>query len=121
MLPERTIEAEDAFLQEMVSAAPDQILAAFSQAMEHTRPSLAARLLGLLDDDQIEGLNPADLGRARTAARMFLHTETDDRNAWYDEAQKLVAFWEKGRRRRFEIDDGYAARTFEFLAVVELP
>ena len=102
MLPERTIEAEDAFLQEMVSAGRDRLLAAFSQAMGQTRPTLAARLLGLLEDNQIEELNPEDLRRARTAARMFLHTETDDRNAWYEEAQKLVAFWEQGRRRRFE-------------------
>ena len=55
MLPDRSIEAEDAFLLEMASAAPELVQEAISAALEQRRPQLAARLVGVLADDPLDG------------------------------------------------------------------
>jgi hypothetical protein len=102
MLPERNTEDEDAFLLKMTSADSDLIQSAISLALAERRPRLAARLVGLLDDDQLGILEPEDISRARRAASMLLQETKEDRNAWYYEVQQLEELWARGRRRKIE-------------------
>ena len=102
MLPERSIAAEDAFLSEMGSASPELIQEAISAALEQRRPQLAARLVGLLDDDPLECLAPAERKRARTVTHLLLHENREDPNAWFYEAQELAELWAQARRKRLE-------------------
>jgi hypothetical protein len=103
MLPDRSIDAEDAFLSQMLTADPETIQEAISEALSQKRPHLAARLVGLLDDEQLESLDPEELARARRAARMLLHHSIDDRNDWFYEAQEFQALWEASRRRKLDL------------------
>ena len=102
MLPERSIEAEDVFLQEMATASPDSVQDAISAALEHRRPQLAARLVGLLEDDPLDGLDPEERKRARTVTHLLLHEHREDPNAWFYEAQELAELWAQARRRRLD-------------------
>ena len=97
MLPDRSIEAEDAFLQEMATASPDSVQDAISAALEHRRPQLAARLVGLLEDDPLDGLDPEERKRARTVTHLLLHERREDPNAWFYEAQELAELWARAR------------------------
>ena len=72
MLPERSSEAEDAFLDEWrASEDTEGLIAAITAAVEGRRPQLAARLVGLLDahtdvpDDEA-------IARARRAAALLM-------------------------------------------------
>jgi ParB-like chromosome segregation protein Spo0J len=100
MLPDRSTEAEDAYLAQMLSAEPESIQEAISEALKEKRPHLAARLVGLLKDEELDMMEPEELSRARRAARMLLHESQDDRNAWYYEAQELAELWESLRLRK---------------------
>lgn len=102
MLPDRSIEAEDAFLQEMATASPDSVQDAISAALEHRRPQLAARLVGLLEDDPLDGLDPEERKRARTVTHLLLHERREDPNAWFYEAQELAELWARARRQRLD-------------------
>ena len=102
MLPARNIEAEDSFLQEVMGAHPSRIEEAVSLALAQKRPHLAARLVGLLEDDQVSMLSSADLKKARQVAQMLIHQNREDRNAWYYEAEQLAVLWAQGRRQKVE-------------------
>jgi hypothetical protein len=102
MLPERSTEAEDVFLRELADADSSLVQEALSEALDARRPHLAARLVGLLDDEDLEMLDPDERARARRAARMILMESSHDPNAWYYEAQELADLWERTRRRRLE-------------------
>lgn len=70
-LPDRTPEAEDAFVASWRDDPDPAVLPqVVGAALHHRRPQLAARLVSLLHDDACEG--DAVLGRARTAARLLL-------------------------------------------------
>ena len=102
MLPERSIEAEDAFLLEMASAAPELVQEAISAALEQRRPQLAARLVGLLADDPLDSLDPEERKRARTVTHLLLHEHREDPNAWFYDAQEWAYLWARARRKRLD-------------------
>ncbi len=68
LLPERTAEAEEAFLHRFRQGEQDGLDEAVAAALESRRPQLAARLVGLLDHD-----DSPELERARRAAAFVLH------------------------------------------------
>ena len=100
MLPERTTEAEDTYLAQMLHADSEQVQEAISEALLERRPHLAARLVGLLKDEELDMMDSQEIARARRAARMLLHERRDDRNDWYYEAQELEALWERLKQRK---------------------
>lgn len=70
-LPDRTPEAEDAFLAAWRDEPDPAVLPeVIGAALTHRRPQLAARLVSLLSDTDCEG-DPV-LSRARSAARLLL-------------------------------------------------
>lgn len=68
-LPGRSQAEEDAFVARFRDADDDGLMQAVVSAVEARRVSLAARLVGLLEDDVD---NPA-IARARAAAELMLH------------------------------------------------
>ncbi len=102
MLPDRSTDAEDAFLRELAEKDSSYVQEALSAALEARRPRLAARLIGLLDDDDLDALAPEERAQARRAAQLILMESRHDPNAWYYEAQELAELWERTRRRRLE-------------------
>lgn len=72
MLPERTPEAEDAFVAEWArSDDVEALIEAVGDAVDARRPRLAARLVGLLPD-RVEIEPGSALERASRAARLLL-------------------------------------------------
>lgn len=102
-LPDRSLEAEDAYVGEWAARSDrDGLFEAIEAAMADHRPRLAARLVNLLDDDvDIEPGSPIE--RARRAARMVL---VDDLNKTVvDEDESFAEFadaWAVLVRRRIE-------------------
>ena len=99
-LPERTTDAEDAFVRRWgASDDTDGLIAVTEAAMAARRPMLAARLVGLLEDHvEIEPGSPLD--RARRAARMMLQRKpTPEDNSWseFEDAWKAAR---KAKMRR---------------------
>ncbi len=93
MLPERSHEAEEAFVLSLQGADAPDLREAAMAAIDAGRIQLAARLVGLIEDD-----GDPDLERARRAAR-FLLTQRDP--AMEDELVLLMSRLHKRRRQRF--------------------
>ena len=102
-LPERTREAEDAYLDAWrASEDTGALLEVIDHAMAERRPMLAARLVGLL-----EGRVPIPPGsaaeHAQRAARFLLHSARDEQGEWsvVDGAfEDLEAAWAEVRSDR---------------------
>ncbi|RME21241.1 MAG: hypothetical protein D6798_18640 [Deltaproteobacteria bacterium] len=99
-LPDRTPEAEDAFVDAW-SRADDTatLVATITAAMDARRPQLAARLVGLLDD-HVEIPEGSALDRARRAARLLLHHRDLESAALAPYADELAEAWRAARRGR---------------------
>lgn len=69
-LPDRSAAEEDAFVSSLIGAPTDDLVVWVAEAMGEGRVSLAARIVGLVDEDATD--DPAVL-RARAAARFVLH------------------------------------------------
>jgi hypothetical protein len=94
-LPDRGRAAEAAFLEAMAEADDVEAIAdAVTEAIEGRRPTLAARLVGLLDG-RVEIEPGSALERASTAARMLLVEARADHNA-----DVLDEAWREARKRR---------------------
>jgi hypothetical protein len=81
-LPERTREAEDAFLEAWrASSDTEGLLEVIDHAVAERRPILAARLVGLLDGRVT--IPPGSAAEhAQRAARFLLHSARDERGSW---------------------------------------
>lgn len=96
-LPERTEDAEDAFVREWSeSDDTDGLMAVIEDAMAATRPKLAARLVNLLGD-HVEIEPGSALERAQRAATLFLsHRGRPEDNSW----SELQDAWTDARKSR---------------------
>jgi len=96
-LPERSEEAEQAFVASWASEEdPEALAEVITVALDARRPRLAARLFGLLDE-RVEIEPGTALDRARTASRLLLH-DSPDPSAWVE----MEDAWAEVRRRRME-------------------
>lgn len=94
-LPTRSRDDEDRFVGTFMDATDTMRIMAIEAAMEAKRPSLAARILTLLDDDDLE--NPSThLLQAKRAAKLFLRTQSPED----DVADALYHEWSNVRRAR---------------------
>jgi hypothetical protein len=90
VLPKRTTEAENAYVDGLMEAAPDAVLDAAVAAVDDGRPMLAARLVGLLPSEtDLTGV-PA-LERAQQAARFVLLAPADRRGPVIAELEAALA------------------------------
>lgn len=99
MLPERSREAEDAFIEGFLDS--DEIgllIEVIEQAMEQRRPRLAARLVGLLGD-KVEVEPGSDLERAQGAARLLLFDKQRPEDLSWSELEDA---WSRVRHRRMQ-------------------
>jgi hypothetical protein len=87
-LPARTHAAEDAWVADLEGAAPDVLLARAHAALGAGRPTLAARVVGLLPPD-VAAAEPG-LDRARAAARLLLLAPPDRRGPVLAELEEAV-------------------------------
>ena len=94
MLPDRSKEAEDAYLIGWQSSEDtDGLLEAITAAVEARRPQLAARLVGLLDQ-HIEVPTGSPVARARQAAALLMLPQARVDEVFLD----LEAAWILSRR-----------------------
>jgi hypothetical protein len=94
-LPSRNRDDEDAFIARFMDATDADRIAVIEAAMEAKRPSLAARILTLLDDnDPVDA--SAHLSQAKRAAKLFLRTQSPDDAL----AATLYHAWANVRRGR---------------------
>ena len=99
MLPERSREAEDAFVQGFLQSDDVELLVeAIEHAMDDRRPRLAARLVGLLGD-KVEIEPGSDLERAQQAARLLLFDKQRPEDVSWSELEEA---WGRVRRRRMK-------------------
>lgn len=108
-LPPPDVDAEDDFVARWRDEAGSvgELVDAISAALAARRPHLAARLVGLLDDD-VELPDPAPLVRARAAARMLLlaRPSVDTallQDAWADVTSRLAARARARMRARYPL------------------
>lgn len=96
-LPDRSEEAEDAFVAQHAGADDvDALVDAISAAMDARRPRLAARLVGLLDG-RVEIPPGSALARALAAAQWMLHERpTPAERSW----SALEEAWAEARHQR---------------------
>ena len=95
-LPDRSFEAEDAFVEALAEAEdPEALTEAIEAAMRERRPRLAGRLVGLLEE-WVEIEPDSDLGKARQATRLLLVAENPEEQTWAD----VEAAWSRIRSRR---------------------
>ncbi len=94
MLPDRSPEAEDAFVAGLMDASSEDLVAAVQRAVEAGRPRLAARLFGLFDED-VEVEPGSALDRARRASAMLLVAAPSQ-----DDFRVLVDAWAEIHRRQ---------------------
>ncbi len=100
MLPGRDPRAEDDCVARWSSDPDiDGLIDVIDEAMKARRPRLAARLVGLLDED-VDAERGSPIARARNAARMLLHHGGDDAPDAYFSA--LEEAWKDSHRDRFE-------------------
>ena len=98
MLPDRTIEAEDAFVRQWVETGQtDALEAVIGEAVDAGRPRLACRLVGLLPERPGED---EAVARARRAARLLLLRGEDAPERDFD---GIVDAWLDVRRRRMDL------------------
>ncbi|TNE88381.1 MAG: hypothetical protein EP330_14965 [Deltaproteobacteria bacterium] len=103
MLPDRTREAEDAFVAVWTETEDTEgLLEVIDVAMAERRPMLAARLVGLLDG-RVEIPPGSAAEHAQRAARFLLHTAKQVRGEWSVEEgafEDLEAAWSDVRADR---------------------
>lgn len=95
MLPPRDHAAEDRFVADYQDENDQQRIIAIEAAIEAKRPSLAARILTLLDNPITQSDSDA-LQVAKRAANLFLHTKSHDDVL----AEQLYHAWANIRRGR---------------------
>jgi hypothetical protein len=100
MLPDRSTDAEDAFVTGLYDADSDTLVAAVTDAIAAGRPRLAARLVGLIDA-AVSAPDGSPLDRARRAAALLLlpRARSDGPDRVFDD---LTQAWSEFRRRRLE-------------------
>lgn len=89
MLPDRTAEAEDAFIVSLETAPADTIIPLVTEAVAANRPMLAARLVGLIPETAAPS-DPA-VSRARRASHLLLVAPVDRRGPVIAEFEAAVA------------------------------
>jgi len=96
-LPERSHDAEDAFVAVLAASDDnDALTEAVSASMAAGRPRLAARLVGLLSD-RVEVTPGSDLARAQRAAHLLLFDKQRPQDLSWSELEDA---WGQVRRRR---------------------
>ena len=96
VLPSRDRLDEDRFVAAWSRAVEEQsalLLRVISEAIEVRRPLLAARLVGLLDDD-VAAADP-HISRARSAARLLVRSPDRVDPAILDD---FMSAWRRGRK-----------------------
>ena len=95
-LPPRSRSEEDAFVASWAATEDiDSLVEIISEAIDDKRPLLAARLVGLLDE-QVE-IDDPEVERARDAARFVLHRGEDAADHMF---RQLEEAWDEVRRNR---------------------
>ncbi len=98
-LPERTTEAEDAFVTAHAEAEDTEALVtAIQAAMAARRPRLAGRLVGLLEES-VEIEAGSELARAQQAAALLLHQDLPPEHVSWSELEDA---WSRVRARRMK-------------------
>ena len=87
-LPDRSHDAEDQWVSALEGASTEDLLGRALAALAEGRPSLAARVVGLLPDAVADG--EPGLERARAAARMLLLAPLDRRGPVIAELEDAV-------------------------------
>ncbi len=116
MLPGRDKATEDAWIQSLDGGAVPHLIDACLAAMDAGRPGLAARVLSLLEDEDIPDV--PELERARRAARLLLLAPVDRRGPIIAELEAEVASLRRAhvarararQRRRARGDDASPLR-----------
>ena len=105
-LPPVDRKSEDAFIADfMATEDVDGLVQAISAALEAKRPQLAARLVGLLDDD-VDHEPDSPLLRAQRAANLLLIQPTEQQyasdfeEAWAETKRKRIRKIKKRMRSR---------------------
>ena len=96
-LPDRNTTAEDAFVDHWSKSTDTQtLMELISNALEHRRPMLAARLVNLLDDHlEVEPGSPIE--KARNAARMMVRSREQPNEQLFN---ALDEAWREARNHR---------------------
>ena len=87
-LPNRSHEAEDAWVMTMIDAPVESLLDAAHAALHAGRPGLAARVVGLMPAAVAD--SEPGFAQARTAARLFLVAPVDRRGPVIAELEAAV-------------------------------
>jgi hypothetical protein len=111
VLPKRTTDDENAFVDGLMEAAPDVVLDAAVAAVDDGRPMLAARIVGLLPAGTDLADAPA-LERAQQAARFVLLAPADRRGPVIAELEAALAgmksrYFTRARNRQRERASGH--------------
>ncbi len=101
-LPGRSQSEEDDFVARWSADDNSEgLIAAITAAIEGRRPSLAARLVNLLDDDvAVEPDGP--VARAKRAARFLLHEPPDVRELYFNAMEEAWHELHKARMKRIK-------------------
>lgn len=102
-LPERTRDAEDAFVQHWAASDDDAgLVEVVGYAIDARRPRLAARLVGLLADDAVPPEAVEAVAKARKAADLLLLDGSDAPDGTWSELEEAWSALRKRRMRRIK-------------------